>query len=680
MWLSLSICVAGICAEDFGCIQQTRYWGGDGWAAHMEVVNGYAFFGGVTLRVADLADPTDPTYVHDVRLDNYPSDVDSHGDRVYVVDGTSALTVIDARFPRNASIEATSVPDDPFWKLRRIAVHGDIAVVSGINGGAVPGTHSVVYLLDLSGAAPEPTLLGWTTIDGVVDSLALGNSTAVVVTGGGRIWFLDVSDPTSPFVADDMPASDWLVSGAVGTLAARENLLAMSDTEGRVTLIDVSDPAAPTFRSLVDDLDLGIATMEFEGPSIHVAGSICTQQGVCGGYALVNARAPQDPIIVGQVETPEIIRPVPYSGYVVAAAFEAGMRVVDLQGLTDPILLDAVLPAREVGAIASAQDLMHVVDVTSLLDPEDPDRNALKVLRRSADGGLFEAAAYEPRGAIWALVADGDYVAAAMYDEEREFNSIEVLDVSDPASPVVGSRIGAVLSMEYETLMPNFRMRDDRMVFSLEGSDDVLIYELSEGGRATQVGTYTPSGTLVHFAVPSRDLMVVAVRQGNTGWVEIVDTSDPSEAEMAARYDLPPPADFPLSIESDGSWMAVLTQASDGWEGPYNYATLVDLSDPAEPATVADKLPGNRWLAIGGGILHGVTDVPFPPSIEHTALRVMDPTGSPQGESLGWLDVARNRVDADGGFFCVARDRLEVHRYGQCGPFPATVPWPAYTE
>ena len=674
--LLLHIAAAG--ASERRCIQQTRYWGGDGQAQHLVVVNGHAFFGGFTLRVADLADPTDPVVVHEVRLDGYAFDLEAHGDRIYATDFSDEITVIDAGGPSKATIEGRYLVEEPGWKLGELAIQGDLGVVIGQTYSA--GPVSKLYTFDPSGADPRPEVLGSVIIVGSVEALALGSGVAVAATGADQLFFIDVSDPAAPVVTAEFNAGDWLVSGGVAHLEASEDLLAISDTEGLMMLVDISVPSEPEYLSLIQGLDIGVVTMEFEGPTIHVVGSTCTPLGVCGGYALINALAPRSPNVVGRLDGPKMMSPAPHAGHVMAAAFQAGMRVVDLRGLTDPAMLDVVLPAREVGAIASADRLVHVVDVTSLAAPEDPDRNTLKVLMRSADGSIAETAAYGPEGAIWALAADGNYVAAAFYDEETEFHSVEIIDVSDPAAPEIGYRLGARLSQDYETYTPHLRMHDDRLYLSLKDSNEILIYELSEGGVATQVGDYSPGAEMLHFAVASRDVMAVAVRDGDTGWIEIVDTRVPSSSVVAGIFDLPEPADVPVTVEAEGHRVAVLCKDFDGFNGPYNYSILVDIADPFNPTLALDLLPGGWWIALGAGVLHTIGDTYPPSGVMHTAMSVTNPPDVGEADTLGYLEIYRDRVDADGPYFCLSRNRLEVHRYGNCGPLAATIRTPTSTE
>jgi len=672
---------SGLGAAGERCIQRTGYWGGDGPARTAVVVNGHAVFGGVTLRVADLADPAAPRVVHEVRLSGHAADLEARGDRVYAVDSTNQMKVIDATDPSAATIQWSFVPEDPYWNLHLIDIQGDLAVIGGRGDWSIPDSDSNLMFLDVSDPSIAPPLLGSLQVNGIVDALAMGNQTAVAATYWGTIRFIDISDPSAPFVAREFDALDLIISGRIHDLATYEDLLAISDSEGRVTLVDIIVPADPKYVTLIQDLDLGTADLEFEGPMLHVVGSSCTSSGICGGYALVNCVAPRSPNLVGRVDGPEMASPAPHAGHVVAAAYQAGLRVVDLQGLTDPVILDVVLPEREAGAIAFTGPLVHVVDVTSLAAPEEPDRNTLEVLERKQDGGLVEMSSYAPRGAIWALAGDGDYVAAAIYDEEIEFNSLEVIDVADPSAPVMGTRFGAAVSVEIDTMEPHLRMEGNRLFFSLADSDDILIYEISPGGLASQVGDVTADGQLVNFAVPSEDVLVAAVRQGETGWVDVFDISDPSASVATARFDLPAPADFAVSLDAEGSRVAVLIQASDGIEGPYNYTILVDISDPTHPfQSVAEDLPPSRWVAMGSSVLHGVVDYWFPPTIHHTALEMTDPGEVTEIENLGWLDVYRNRVDTDGPYLSVSRGRLEVHRYGICPSEAITIEHPAFVE
>ncbi len=665
-------------ADDGRCIQQTRYWGGDGPAQNLVVVDGHAFFGGWTLRVADLADPTDPVVVHDVRLDGYATDLETHGHRIYATDFGDRLTVIDAGVPSQATIEGRYWVEEPGWKLRELAVHGDLGVVSGETNSS--GPISRLYTLDLSGSDPQPVVLGSLTITGAVEALALGNGVAVAATRENRLFFIDVRNPAAPVVAVEFDAADWLVSGKVSHLEASASLLAVSDSEGRVSLVDISIASGPAFLSLIHGLNIGAGTVAFEGQALHVVGSTCTPLGICGGYALIDIRAPRSPSVVGRLSGPEMTNPVPYAGHVLAAAFDAGLRVVDLRGLTNPAMLDVVLPAREAGAIASADRFVHVVDVTSLADPADPDRNILRVLERSPDGSLSETASYGPRGAIWALAATGNYVAAAIYDEATEFHSVEVIDVSNPAAPRIGTRLGARVSVESGSDLPHLRMHDDRLYLSLKDSNQILIYRLSPGGVATQIGKYVAGAELQQFAVSSRDVMAVAVRQGATGWVEIVDTRVPSAPVVASVFDLPAPADVPVTVEAEGPRLVVLCRVFDGSVGPYNYAILVDITQPAHPALTMDSLTGDHWIAMTAGVVHTITGSLHPFPSQHVATDVTNPPRVVLAEDIGFLDIFRNRVDADGPYFCLSRNRLEVHRYGNCGPLAAKIRPVSFTE
>ena len=667
--LSLILVVSANGAANDRCIQQTRYWGGDGPAQHLVVVDGHAFFGGYTLRVADLADPTDPKVVHEVRLDGYATDLEVKDDRIYVTDFSDEMTVIDAGVPYQAKIEGRYWVEEPGWKLHELAIHGDRGVVIGQTYSA--GVESRLYTLDLSGTDPRPVALGWVTITGAVEALALGSGVAVAATVENRLFFIDTSDPTAPVIAAEFNAADWLVSGEVRHLEASGNLLAISDSEGRVNLVDISIASEPDYLSLIQGLDIGVVSVEFEGPTLHAAGSTCTQLGICGGYALINILAPRSPNVVGRVDGPKMTSPVPHAGHVMAAALEAGMRVVDLQGLTNPAVLEIVLPAREVGAIASADRFAHVVDVTSLADPADPKRNVLRVLERSPDGNLAETASYGPEGEIWALAATGNYAAAAIYDEATEFHSVEVIDVADPTAPVIGTRLGARISLEFETNAPHLRMHDDRLYLSLEDSNDILIYQLSPGGVARQVGDYSPGAEMLHFAVSSRDVMAVAVRDGAAGWIEIVDTRVPSSSIVAAVFEIPEPADVPVTVETEGSRLAVLGQDLDGVPGPYTTLILVDITLPSQPTLTMDGLIAGWWIAITAGVLHTTSPSPNPFPMRHVAMDVTNPPDAGPADSLGFLDISRDRVDADGPYFCLSRNRLEVHHYGNCGPLAA---------
>jgi hypothetical protein len=59
---------------------------------------------------------------------------------------------------------------------------------------------------------------------------------------------------------------------------------------------------------------------------------------------------------------------------------------------------------------------------------------------------------------------------------------------------------------------------------------------------------------------------------------------------------------------------------------------------------------------------------------------VTNPPDVGEADTLGFLEIYRDRVDADGPYFCLSRNRLEVHRYWNCRSLAATTRQPAYLE
>jgi hypothetical protein len=168
--------------------------------------------------------------------------------------------------------------------------------------------------------------------------------------------------------------------------------------------------------------------------------------------------------------------------------------------------------------------------------------------------------------------------------------------------------------------------------------------------------------------VPSRDLLAVAVRDGDTGWIELVDTHVPSSPVLASIFELPPPGDLPVTVKAEDGRVAVLVRDFDGFNGPYTFSILIDAADPFHPVLAMDGLPGGEWIALGDGLLHTIS-ITYPPTApRHIAVDVSDPPVGEEVESVGYLDVSGSRVDADGRYFCLSRTRLESYLYGDCGP------------
>jgi hypothetical protein len=57
---------------------------------------------------------------------------------------------------------------------------------------------------------------------------------------------------------------------------------------------------------------------------------------------------------------------------------------------------------------------------------------------------------------------------------------------------------------------------------------------------------------------------------------------------------------------------------------------------------------------------------------------VTNPSDVGEADTLGFLEIYRDRVDAGGPYFCLSRNRLEVYRYGHCGPSGEVIRLPAF--
>ncbi|MEE4273530.1 MAG: hypothetical protein V2I67_17785 [Thermoanaerobaculales bacterium] len=649
-----------------GDVRRVRTWGGDQPAEQLAVVNGHAFFGGETIRVADLADPAAPVVVGEVRLDAAATDIDAHGDRVFAVDGGDQLTVIDAGSPQTVRVEGRFPIDGGGWRLRQVAFRGDTGLIAGVR--YATGYVTKLFVVDVSETGVEPAVIGSVSVDGAVERLALGERLAVVSTDEDRLIFIDVSEPSAPVVVLDAAASSYVGNARVSDLEARGNVLAIGDTQTKVTALAIPDPDGIRYLGVVTGLDIGVPTVGFDGNLLHVGGGACSPLGVCGGYALVEVPVPGAPKLLARMDGPWLAAPVAHEGVVVAAGHRGGLRVVDPGTGDDPMLLDVMVPAREVGPFASAGRLVHAVDTTSFLDAADPDRNRLAVLEKQPGGALAERGSYSPEGEIWAVAGDNSHVAVAMYDEATEFHTVEVLDVNDPASPVRGSRIGAEISMEHATDEPHLRSYGDRLYFSLADSDEVLIHEVARGW-ANEEGRWSPAAEMVNFVPLSEDLLVVAVRDGDTGWIDVVDTSDLPGVTVTASYRIPAAEGFPVTLDGDGALVAVLCEFPDSFPGAARLTMLLDVSDPANPVRVGDTYPPGGWVAVGDGLLHGVhTTMPTGGDLQHLVIDLTDAPDWEPFESIGPLDAGRNRVQADGSSFCVSRGRLEIYDYRKIVP------------
>ena len=319
---------------------------------------------------------------------------------------TAMTLVILSLFSRH-SVAATD------WST--ITLKDSVATSGFASGLAVSSNGRYVYLADDDGNAgldivdlldpAGPTIIG--NYDG-----GFGNSFDVVVNsthaflaaGAGGLHILDVSDPSSPLVADTV-----VTSGNALGLTLNGNTVAVASGAGGIDIVDVSDPTNATVTAtfntpgsaydvvvaggnfFVADLNRGLRvydngynfigdfnrnalnahqlTLSGDGQTAFISG---VDFGLGGGVWIIDVSTPTNPQLLGSYATTDAHEVILSSDESLAFIADdgSGLTVIDVTDTANPTLVGSfVNGSRFYGVVVSSDDTeAYVVDITTGLE------------------------------------------------------------------------------------------------------------------------------------------------------------------------------------------------------------------------------------------------------------------------------------------------------------------------
>ncbi|MBD3221122.1 hypothetical protein GF314_07735 [bacterium] len=307
----------------------------------------------VGLFIVDVAAPWDPVVLDALDVDPEPLILD--GDRVYGIwDGTFAVVALDSaaggevigRLEIEYAEEAMIPVDQGMLLLGHNYVETiDLSEPTSYEPEAIPLGFRVVDLkvtadrlvtLDAFGRLSvyrrddtlAPELLGEVFIADEVAEVVVAGDWAFVGDDGSEAGLsgVDLSDPTEPVVAWVMP-----LSRLHRNLALDDDLLVVlcAADEG-LHVVDVSDPAAPIPRG----------AMAYGGYDVALRGDVAYVAANLSGLGVVDLADPDDPQLVGTVETAGLPRSVGIADDVmVTVDYNFGISTLSLADPSWPVFL-----------------------------------------------------------------------------------------------------------------------------------------------------------------------------------------------------------------------------------------------------------------------------------------------------------------------------------------------------
>ena len=447
------------------------------------VSNGVALVGGGLHQYPDLAafdvsDPTAPSKLWEIDTPAEPTNISIAEGRAYIATYQSRVLVLDLADP--------GVPA-PVAVLSAATSSSGVAFMAGLL--YVTDWHSGLHVV-----LPElPPTIGSIDTWGSAIDVAVANSHIFIADVSGGMKVFDISDPTSPVLADslawDYPAVGIGVAGSHAYVGC-----GWFGDAGSLEIVDIVDPA-----NLVP-----VGTLPFPAEfamDIAIEGTIVYLANGRHGLQIVDAADPTAPRIVGELETPgDAVRVALSEAYALVADDVGGLQVIDVADPAEPRLVGSYdTDGAHARGIAASGNLACLTTTSS----GPLTRGALIALDISDPTNPVElgtvAMGYE--AGDLAIAGNLAYVSCGVFD------GLKVVDLSNPVSPTVigggsGPAVAVDLSSEYVCLASAF---SGLRILNLQCQDLTVVPDAASGAWNIPVeafpNPFNPT-TVLSFELP----------------------------------------------------------------------------------------------------------------------------------------------------------------------------------
>lgn len=535
--------------------------------------------GSTGLHVIDVSDPSSPLLLETLYAGTPTDGVVVAGSYAYVTNGRfHILDVSDPTVPREVGW-CDFVGEPPMTSGRVLAIAGGSALTGYHGGSAQSGGLRVVDISDPAAPAPAAHLglVGWPY------HLAVIGDRAFLLSGYGNphLTVVDISDPQHLAETSPDPTRPWLG----WSLAAIDDLLLLTypgppDGPDGLQVLDVTDPAKPRVLGTYDGIPRPPSEVVVDGNLATVASG--------DGLVILDISEPGAPSLSG-IYRQEILS-LPLEGvtirdpYAYIAAGEAGLWIVDISEMANPMVVGSVHTGGHAWAVALSGSYAYLADehaglrIIDVSDPQKPTEVGYYDLPGRAE--FFHGVAVEGHHAY---VADGSL----------ENTGLRIFDISDPSQPIQASFLP--LSAERDTIPPprleDVAVRCDASsvctAYLAAGTDGLHLVDVSVPASPVEIGHHQTPGRADTVAVAGSSLFLV------DGDLRILDVSDPMAIVESGFYDAP---------DTAGTLYAAV-------QGHYVYLSgdglrILDVSHPGQPRQVAaHPLPSGRVAVEGERIL-----------------------------------------------------------------------------
>ena len=500
----------------------TYYVGGNG--SDVTVSGSYAYFADREkgLLIFSLENPAEPELISQRQTPGDCRRVFVDSDYAYIADGFAGLSIIDIsdrqnpRYMRSQNIADTAQAVYVRWRY---------AYVAGDTNG--------LKVVDVQIPSSPRVVSSW--LGSGVD-IAIAGNCAFMASKRGAIAILNISSPLNPI---------WVSTYHKGTRVAVSGIHMLAADGGSTDIVNITDYEDPVRLSYYRNAGNDVGFLS-SGTRIYLA-------GVDNDFEVVDISDDENPVSIGIYDQGRSVRSLCVAENFAYIADYYGLRIVDIQDRSNPILAGSYLSeVSGINGVYAAGDFAYLIHDTPLLeilnvsDPETPFQ--------AATIDLFPGFGRD-------LVVSGNY--AYIIDDIGGFS---IYNIEDPTNP----QLADTLSLP----RPTRRIcLDGSYVYVACQSNGFQVIDVSDPENPAAVSSTSGLGYVEDIYAVNGFAYLAAHNNG----LHIMDVSDPANPVRISGVNLPGYA-WGVSVRGDYAYLACIDMG----------VRIIDISDPYNPV-LADE-------------------------------------------------------------------------------------------
>ena len=423
-----------------------------------------------------------------------------------------------------------------------------------------------------------PVKIGSVVLPDIVEDLvrtSINSNQYIVASGGGRMWIINVQNPTLPVLTADVDVATGTTCEGIATSGTYAYVAAGGSG---LRVYNIATPSAPVFVASIDSL------------------AYCEAIVISGQYAYIAAGSRSFIVDISNPAAPVAVSLMAgfggyhqsinvRSGYVYICNYSVGISIVNVANPASPVNVKEVPAGDRVAKIvfdgnyayAAIGDLgMSIFNVTNPASPVFVSTTPTAGRSRSVYYG--------------AVTISGTPTGHIFVANSTSANGVSGINVSNPASPTTAAFLPAATTPSGSAYTPFYA---NGKVYIAYGTAGLRIVDVSNPAAPTLIST-TPLGGDSRSLVVSGNYAYIAGRDSGVFIVDVTNASSPQKVKSIKT-----PRSRGITVSGKTLFVAVSDSG----------VAIIDITNPGTASLV--KYTGNSVygenLAINGNI-GGITD------------------------------------------------------------------------